>query len=188
MYYLPYGIDYTKYNSDSGMSTRHFGPNLWDFLFTSILGRYPIIIDSSNTEHHIISKSFYNMINNLQYILPCVYCRNSFSQFLIEFPLTSYYLKGRFELFYWLYLMKDKINKKLIDQENILIEYKTRKYKNCYDNDREKCYRKIKNIEVKYRKTIPTPSFEQVLDKYEKYRAVCHDKTKTCTIIDQNNY
>ena len=39
---LPNNIDYSLYNSDSGMATKKWGPHAWDFLFTSTMGRYPL--------------------------------------------------------------------------------------------------------------------------------------------------
>jgi hypothetical protein len=53
------------------------------------------------------------------------------------------------------YLIKDKVNKKLLDQES--------KNKN-------------KNF-----KTKPSPPFEEICKYYEKYRAYCSDKTQTCS-------
>ena len=180
-------IDYTKYTSTSGMSTKHFGPCLWDFMFMSILGTYPVILDYTNIEHLKIMNSFRLMLTNLQYILPCIYCRKSYSQFIIQLPLTKQNLQGRIPLFYWLYLMKDKVNQKLINQETQLINSKIEKYKGKYYNNKEKFTIKINNVEKKYRKTIPTPPFKQILDKYEQYRAKCVDKTKKCSIDKLHN-
>ena len=41
-------IDYTKYHSTSGLSTKSWGPNGWYFLFSCIMGGYPIKIDKKN--------------------------------------------------------------------------------------------------------------------------------------------
>lgn len=177
---LPTHIDYTKYSSTSGMSTKHFGPCLWDYLFMSILGRYPVKLDNNLKEHRLIKKGFCDTITSISVVLPCIYCRESFTKFITELPLSDAYLKGRFELCYWLYLMKDKVNKKLIAQESELVKYKILKYENCLDT--ETCNRKIKNVERKYMKTIPTPPFKQVLERYEKYRGKCQEKTKKCAI------
>ena len=41
-------IDYNKYYGDSGINTRFWGCRLWDSLFVSIIGRYPIRIKTSD--------------------------------------------------------------------------------------------------------------------------------------------
>ena len=113
---LPKGIDYSKYYGSNGMSTHAWGPAAWNFLFSSILGNYPIKINKKSREHLNIYGHYYNLCLSLQYTMPCIYCRNSFKDFLRELPVEPY-LNGRIELMYWLYLMKDKVNNKLINQE-----------------------------------------------------------------------
>ncbi len=141
------------YDSSSGMSTRDWGPACWDFLFTSILGQFPVNVISHRDKK--IQNEFRKMLNSLQFILPCTFCRKSFRKFMKELPVEEY-LSGRLKLMYWLYLMKDKVNKKLLDQE--------------------------KNGTIKTNfKTVNTPSFKQVLDKYEKFRAKCSAAQQTCS-------
>ena len=43
--------NYNKYLSLSGMKTKYWGPNAWNFLFCSILGTYPEQIDIKNKDH-----------------------------------------------------------------------------------------------------------------------------------------
>lgn len=181
---LPKGIDYSKYNSGSGMSTKFFGPAAWKFLFISILGHYPIKINNNDVEHIFIKESFKNMLTGLAFVMPCVYCRESFKGFLQELPIEEY-LVGRIELMYWLYLMKEKVNTKLRRQE-----------KKCYTDEKMKLKAKyyskqiseteyyIKIAKCKYETflTAETPSFEEVLDTYENLRAVCSPKAKTCAL------
>ena len=112
---LPKGIDYTQYQSTNGMSTKFFGPAAWDFLFVSIIGRYPVKINKKDPEHLLIRKSFKHLMQSLSIVLPCIFCRQSFAGFLKELPLKPF-LSGRIELMYWLYLMKDRVNKKLLKQ------------------------------------------------------------------------
>ena len=181
---LPNNIDYSKYNGKSGMSTSDWGPAAWDFLFTSIIGRYPIKINEASSDDLEIKKAFKNMLCSLQTILPCIFCRNSFKGFLKELPIDEY-LVGRIELMYWLYLMKDKVNKKLICQENI-----------CYNDEKKRLkasfyskniteldyYSKVKKFKIDTFVTVPTPPFQEVLDKYESYRANCDKRAKKCSL------
>lgn len=179
---LPKDIDYSKYYGISGMNTRYWGPKLWDGLFISILGRYPIkVITKEDTE---IKQAFKSMLTNLSVVMPCIFCRNSFKGFLQELPIEEY-LIGRIELMYWLYLMKDKVNKKLICQENKCYNDEKSKLKAMFYNKEiteEEYYKKVKEFKDENFETIPTPPFKEVLDKYEAQRAICDKKAKKCRL------
>lgn len=181
---LPKDIDYNKYNSDSGMATSTWGHCAWDFLFISILGRYPIKLNYSNTEHLTIKESFKTLLTGLDNILPCIYCRNSFTKFLRQLPIENY-LGGRIELMYWLYLMKHKVNEKLILQEMKCYLDEKQRLKTLYHSraiSKEEYYYTIDDSKNKTFVTVPTPSFEQVLDHYESYRAECVPTSRKCSI------
>lgn len=144
-------MDYTMYATNSGMNTKEWGPGLWKFLFMSILGRYPKKIDEKNREDVALKNYYKDILLNLQYILPCVFCRDSYTIFIQELPIEPF-LIGKIELMYWLYLIKDKVNKKLIEQE------------------------KKNNIFC----TVPSPLFKEVLETYTGYRASCSKEMKKC--------
>jgi hypothetical protein len=179
---LPENIDYSKYNSNSGMNTKTWGPSGWNFLFTSILGRYPVEIKTKEDQE--IKQAFKSMLTNLSNIMPCIFCRNSFKGFLEELPIEDF-LIGRIELMYWLYLMKDKVNKKLICQENKCYNDEKSRLKGMFYNKEiteEEYYKKVKEFKAGNFETIPTPPFQEVLDKYEAQRAVCDKKAKKCRL------
>lgn len=181
---LPEGIDYTKYNSNEGMSTKMWGPKCWEFLFTSIMGRYPIKIDFHNKEHVKIANVFSQTLIGLKDFMPCIYCRKSFENFVKELPIHDF-LIGRIELMYWLYLMKDKVNSKLICQEGICYNDEKVRLKGMFyhgDITENEYYKKIKEFKETTSKTIPTPTFKEILDKYENYRAVCSQKSLSCVL------
>jgi hypothetical protein len=176
-------IDYTKYSGTSGMSTKHFGPCLWDFLFISILGSYPIKIDTSNQEHIQLQESYRVTLLALQNTLPCIFCRDSLKVFIKELPVEPY-LIGRFELMYWLYLIKDKVNQKLLCQEAKFYKKKTKIYTKLYKRKEytdEMYHKKMDKLEKCF-ETTPTPDFKDVLDKYERFRATCNPDKKKCEI------
>jgi hypothetical protein len=177
---LPEGIDYSEYNSTSGMATKIWGPVAWKFLFISILGRYPVKIDKKNKEHLVIQKEFKHLLTSLQHVLPCVFCRNSFKDFLKIIPIKNY-LGSRVELMFWLYSMKDLVNKKLINQEL-----------KCYINEKRMLKKNANNIteynnqkQLLKQKTFitkQTPHFKQVLDYFESFRATCSKKSLSCVL------
>lgn len=181
---LPRGIDYSKYNSKSGMSTKHWGPAAWKFLFTSIMGNYPTYINKYDDEHIIIKESYKNMLTGLVFVMPCVYCRDSFKIFLTELPIDDY-LSGRIELMYWLYLMKNKVNNKLKKQEEICYLNEKKRLKSLYYSKQlseTDYYIQICKFKTDTFLTVDSPTFQEVLETYEKLRAICSPVAKTCTL------
>ena len=139
-----------KYLSLAGMRTTFWGPNAWNFLFSSVLGSYPENIDIKNKEHIKIKKEFKNLFNSLGYVMPCIFCRESYRKFIKESPLDNH-LSGRIKLCFWLYKLKDKINKKLIKQET-----------ECFKSEHEKLIKKLKD------KKINKSQYKCLYDKLKK--------------------
>lgn len=92
------------------MNTKDWGPHMWYSLHT-IAYNYP---DKPTTEQRNHYKHFYE---SLQYMLPCKYCRESWKNFLKELPIDNY-LHSRSAITFWIYLMHNKVNKKLREQGN----------------------------------------------------------------------
>jgi len=181
---LPEEIDYSKYNSTSGMSTKAWGVAAWKFLFTSIMGHYPIRINDNNPEHLLIKESFKNTLTGLSYMMPCIYCRESFKIFLLELPIQDY-LIGRIELMYWLYLMKEKVNVKLRIQEFKCYSDEKKRLKSLYYSKQiseQEYYKKVTEFKNQTFLTAATPTFKEVLDTYESLRAVCNPVAKICAL------
>jgi hypothetical protein len=183
MFSLPINIDYTNYYSNSGLSTKHWGPSGWHFLFSCIMGAYPIKITKSK-EHQQIKKHFKQLFENMGYIMPCIFCRESYKSFFKELPIKPF-LTGRMELMFWLYQMRDKVNKKLIKQENKCYNDEKKKLKKQYKNGlitEDEYYQKVNNFKKDMFITLQSPPFVEVLDKYESIRANCYAKAKKCTL------
>jgi hypothetical protein len=171
-----------KYNSNSGASVRKFGPAGWDFLFISILGGYPFKIDSDNTEHLDTKKYFRQLFESLGYTLPCIFCANSYKIFFKEINIDNY-LSGRIELMYWLYLIKDQVNKKLIKQEQECYNNEKIKYKELYKNkeiSKDTYYTHINEFKQKNVFTKASPPFRDILEKYETSRSKCTKSLNKC--------
>lgn len=181
--------DYRKYNSDQGISTKVWGPALWDFLFCSIMGRYPMVIDQQNVDHQILKKEFKQLLSNLGHFFPCIYCRQSYKVFIQELPVTGY-LDGRIQLMYWLYLVKDKVNRKLIIQEVKCFKDLKDKIKQRY-SDKKITKSQAERLLEKERKRVfytkSSPAFKKVLNKYEAFRAGCSPLTKSCSKLLKKN-
>lgn len=106
------------------MDTRFWGPDGWRLLHSVARG-YP---DSPTNQDRLLYKAFYN---SLKYILPCIYCRMSLTQYTTELPLTDNYLANSRELSRWIYLIHNKVNAKLRKQE--LLKDENPEFNEIYD-------------------------------------------------------
>lgn len=168
--------------STNGMKTSVWGPSAWTFLFCSIAGTYPVTFDRDNKDHRRIVKSTVSMITSLKDTLPCVYCRNSFAIFMKELPIENY-TRSRQSMMKWLYLIHDKVNQKLIAQEQDCYKTELMKLKEQHAARplSKTVYESKLNDIKKIKHTKASPPFQSILDKYERFRAGCSDKSKTCS-------
>lgn len=165
--------------STNGIKTSFWGPPAWKFLFSMVAGTFPVKVDSTNKAHSKIVSSFHSMFKSLENTLPCIYCRESYKIFLKELPMSEF-SDSRKNMMKWLYLIRDRVNQKLMKQE-----------RECYESERAALMKKninpdklktmLKTIRQTTLITKPSPSFEKVLTSYEKQRAGCSKKTKKCT-------
>jgi hypothetical protein len=159
------------------ITTKNYGP-YWFTLFTMILGQYPVKVDWDNTEHKNITKHFYYLLSGLRYTLPCQYCRASFTEYFEELPIKKF-MNSRIDLALWLYLMKDKVNTKLIGQENDFSKSIEKDYingiitKNDFLKQKQQCFH-----------TTPSPPFESILEYYSQFSAMCSKKIQKCVSKD----
>lgn len=174
--------NYKPFLSTSGLATSQWGPHAWAFLFACIHGAYPPKLDISNPEHVQIKKHFKQLFIGLQYTMPCVYCRNSYKQFIKDISIDQF-LGGRIELMYWLYLVRDKVNKKLIYQEKDAFNSAKKELKKQYHESKiseKEYYSSIESTRMKLLKTKESPSFLSVLQRFESMRGKCSKEKKTC--------
>lgn len=90
------------------MDTRKWGPDGW-ILLHSITFNYPLKPTQKDKINHLL------FFNTLQFILPCKYCRESFSDFMKQLPIDNY-LDSRNKISKWLYNIHNLVNNKLIKQ------------------------------------------------------------------------
>ena len=148
-----------KINNIKAFKTKEFGPSYWYVLFTMVLGgSFPHKVNLNDKNHKKIVKYYKNTFIGLMYTLPCSLCRESYKSFL-KINNIDKYLTSKYKLVYWLYLMRDLVNKKLISQEKDLIS------------------QGIKPLCI----TPSSPSFETVINQYYKKKAnKCSIKCKKC--------
>jgi len=94
------------YYSGDGMLTTVWGPSMWHFLHTMSFN-YPVEPSASDKKHY---KEF---MLNLQYILPCKYCRQNLTKNYKAFPLRSSDMAGRESFSRYVYKLHEMVNKML---------------------------------------------------------------------------
>ena len=94
------------YISGDGMVTTIWGPGMWHFLHTTSFN-YPINPTDKDKIHY---KSF---IENLQYVLPCKYCRQNLTRNLKLMPLTIKVMESRDSFSRYIYKLHETVNKLL---------------------------------------------------------------------------
>jgi len=155
-YKKPYKKTYNKkeYNSEQGMLTNVWGPSLWHFLHLMSFN-YPTNPTIAQKKHY---KQF---IYNLQFILPCKYCRINLSNNFKKFPLKNQIFENRDNFSRYIYNLHEVINKLLKKNSNLsYCEVRDR-----YENFRSRCtiQNKDKNIfnykKLKKEKGCTTPLY-----------------------------
>ena len=103
---------YTRKNfkSNDGMLTSVWGPSLWHVLHC-ISFNYPVKPTPKQ------KKKYRQFVENLEYVLPCGYCRKNIKKNLKQVPLTRSALKNRNNFSRWMYQLHEQINKMLGKQE-----------------------------------------------------------------------
>jgi hypothetical protein len=168
------------------MNVKYWGPAGWKYLHT-VTFNYPEEIDETDPDHVDLPRRMQDLFENLQFTLPCKYCRASFQQFFKELPIEPF-LGGRKALTLWLYLMHNKVNRKLRRQENALLRKKVKELKQeCKEKTvtRKEYTRRLNKLQKEILYTQPDPSYEEVCERYEAHRAGCHadaNKIKSCRL------
>ena len=122
----------SDYNSSDGMLTTIWGPSLWHSLHT-ISFNYP------NKPTIFQQKKYRSFILNLQYILPCKYCRIN---------LTLKHMKNRNTFSKYIYNLHEHINKMLGKTSNLSYD----DVRERYEHFRSRCTQKqIKDKLFKYK-------------------------------------
>lgn len=97
------------------MKPANWGPNLWRSIHYVALG-YPEFPTYEEKENY---KQFYI---NLQYIIPCKFCRIHYAENLTELPMIDLYLDTQIRLFEWTVMLHNKVNRMLNKKEYTLKE------------------------------------------------------------------
>ena len=163
---------YNKYNTPTGVKTKQWGPHFWRTLFFAAMN-YPVIIDEKNKCHKTIKANYKCFYSSLKYVLPCVFCMESYRRFYSEINIDNY-LDTRINLMKWIYIIRDRVNKKLIFQETEKYKEEKKKLNDKYKHKlmTKSIYeKKLILLKSKICTTRKSPAFKDVLEYYEQFRA-----------------
>lgn len=162
-----------------GLITKIWGPAMWQSLH-SITFDYP---ENPTNEQKEQYKTFFK---SLAYVLPCIYCRQSYYKFINEeenTKLTDKNLENRDSLILWLFNLHNRVNEKL----NVTFAITFEEFKKKYESYRAKCVSNdigctiassgkndaYKNILIKDCSII---SFEEATKHYELAKTTFNNK------------
>ena len=101
-----------QYTSGDGMLTTVWGPSMWHYLHTMSFN-YP---NNPTKEEREQYKSF---ILQLQYVLPCKYCRVNLTNNFKHMPIKECHMKNRFTFSKYMYDLHEIVNKMLKKKSNL---------------------------------------------------------------------
>ena len=117
-----------EYNSGDGMVTATWGPSMWHYLHTMSFN-YPVEPSASDKKHY---KEF---IVNLQYVLPCKYCRMNLTKNLKQLPISDDVMKTRSSFSRYVYDLHELVNTLLNKKSNLTYN----EVRETYEHFRSRC-------------------------------------------------
>lgn len=125
------------------MNCEKWGPSGWIYL-TTIAYNYPEYNPTKKQQRD--TKRYFTLTGDM---LPCKYCRQSYKVFIKELPIDDY-LGSRAKLTKWLYLIHNKVNRKLRDQGLLnKPDPSFEKVNKHYESFRAKCEKKTCRTKLK---------------------------------------
>lgn len=118
----------SDYNSGDGMLVSVWGPSLWNSLHI-ISFNYPIHPRLEDKKH------YRDFILNLEYVLPCKFCRQNLHTNFKQLPLTIAKMKNRETFSRYIYDLHELVNKMLHKKSNLTYE----DVRERYEHFRSRC-------------------------------------------------
>ena len=151
------------YNSGDGMLTTVWGPSMWHYLHIMSFN-YPINPTKADKKH------YRDFIINLQYVLPCKYCRQNLTNNLKNLPLTMKLMSSRDSFSRYVYELHEHINNMLKKPSNLTFE----EVRDRYEHFRSRCTDPPKVFELNKSDTV---ELSKEIDKTQE-----KTEEKGCTI------
>ena len=130
------------YNSGDGMLTTVWGPSMWHYLHIMSFN-YPINPTKADKKH------YREFIINLQYVLPCKYCRQNLTTNLKQLPITNESMNSRDTFSKYVYDLHEHINNMLKKPSNLTYDEVRDRYEHFRSRctDKPKVYKILKETE-----------------------------------------
>jgi hypothetical protein len=148
------------YLSSDGFLTSVWGPMLWSYLHTMSFN-YPVNPTSENKKH------YRDFIINLQYVMPCKYCRINLTKNLKQLPLTAKDMESRDTFSRYVYNLHETVNKMLKKKSGLSYN----DVRDRYENFRSRCTEE----------NIKLFNFKRVLKQSKNTKTKKNQKEKGCT-------
>jgi hypothetical protein len=116
------------YASSDGFLTSVWGPMLWSYLHTMSFN-YPVNPTPEDKRH------YREFIINLQYVMPCKYCRMNLKKNFKQLPLNMSYMKNRDTFSKYVYDLHEVVNKMLKKKSGLSYD----DVRDRYENFRSRC-------------------------------------------------
>ena len=125
-----------------GILTTVWGPGIWLFLHTMSFN-YPVEPTEADKQH------YRDFVLNLQYVLPCKYCRMNLVKNFKQLPLTMEKMQSRDSFSRYIYELHELINRMLNKKSNLTYD----DVRERYEHFRARCTKDIKEKKNKTRKS-----------------------------------
>jgi hypothetical protein len=116
------------FESSDGFLTSVWGPMLWSYLHTMSFN-YPNEPTAENKKH------YREFIINLQYVMPCKYCRMNLKKNMKQLPLKMEHMKNRETFSRYVYDLHETVNRMLKKKSGLSYE----DVRERYENFRSRC-------------------------------------------------
>lgn len=116
------------YASGDGFLTTVWGPMMWSYLHTMSFN-YPVNPTSADKKH------YREFVENLQYVLPCKYCRMNLANNLKKNPIKDCHMASRDAFSRYIYELHETVNKML--KKKVHLTYC--EVRDRYENFRSRC-------------------------------------------------
>uniref|UniRef100_A0A6C0BB34 thiol oxidase n=1 Tax=viral metagenome TaxID=1070528 RepID=A0A6C0BB34_9ZZZZ len=130
------------YLSGDGMLTTVWGPGIWLFLHTMSFN-YPVEPTEADKQH------YRDFVLNLQYVLPCKYCRMNLEKNFKQLPLTMADMRSRESFSRYIYELHELINRMLNKKSNLTYD----DVRERYEHFRARCTKDTKEKKIIANKT-----------------------------------
>lgn len=117
-----------NYNSGDGMLTSVWGPSMWHYLHLMSFN-YPLKPSKEDKKH------YRKFILDLQYVLPCKYCRINLQNNFKTLPLTMKDMENRETFSKYVYNLHELVNKMLNKKSNLSYS----QVRDRYEHFRSRC-------------------------------------------------